>query len=367
MATNDLKSLQAAIEKKGGKWKADVTSVSTLSEADQKSMLGLKVDEAELKATAKAIEAASELRSLRAEGVGYPPAIDWRNNGGDWTTPIKDQGRCGSCVAFGTAATLEARINLACKNAALDPDLSEAHLFYCGCGACCGSGWNFAPALDFCKNTGVAKETDFPYVDSNQPCKSGLAPYIKIDGWRQVLAAADRKDVLSTRGPMVAGMAVYQDFMSYAGGIYKHVSGSLAGYHAVSVVGYNDTDKYWICKNSWGTGWGEAGPGGTRGWFRIAYGECGMDTQFAFYDVDLTKCPVPVDSCKKYVPYLTQVIRAARVNGMLRACLIFHVCGVGRMPRCTPAIMAVVNRVRAILKVCPRYRASFCCAILVAW
>lgn len=363
MADSELKSLQEAITKKGVEWQAERTSLSELSAEEQKTVLGLQVDEAELKAMKKAIEAATELRALQAGELGYPTAIDWRNNGGDWTTPVKDQGRCGSCVAFGTAATLEARINIACKNAALDPDLSEAHLFYCGCGACCANGWNFAPALDFCKNTGVAQESSFPYVDSNQACKTGLSPYVKITAWRQVLSAADRKNVLSSRGPMVAGMAVYQDFFSYAGGVYKHVSGNLAGYHAISVVGYNETGKYWICKNSWGTGWGEVGPSGTKGWFRIAYGESGIDTQFAFYDVDLT-CPAPADPCIQYKAYLTSVLRSARVNATLRNCLRFHVCGLGRAPVCTRAMMAVVTRVRTIMVRCPQYRSAFCRALM---
>lgn len=162
---------------------------------------------------------------------------------------------------------------------------------------------------------------------------------------------------------MVAGMAVYQDFFSYAGGVYKHVSGNLAGYHAISVVGYSETDKCWICKNSWGPNWGETLAGGTRGWFRIGYGQCGIDTQFAFYDVDLSACPVPVDNCDKYRPYLTQVLRAATTNRALRACLLYHVCGVGRAPVCSAATMAVVRRVITILKTCPQYRVPFCRAL----
>jgi hypothetical protein len=39
------------------------------------------------------------------------------------------------------------------------------------------------------------------------------------------------------------------------------------------VVGYDDDHGCWICKNSWGTGWGEGG------FFRIAYGQCGIDAQ----------------------------------------------------------------------------------------
>jgi hypothetical protein len=35
----------------------------------------------------------------------------------------------------------------------------------------------------------------------------------------------------------------------------------------VSCVGYDDNQGCWICKNSWGTGWGESG------FFQIAYGQ----------------------------------------------------------------------------------------------
>jgi C1A family cysteine protease len=80
------------------------------------------------------------------------------------------------------------------------------------------------------------------------------------------------KEWISTKGPLVACYTVYQDFYAYRGGIYRHVSGRRRGGHCVSCVGYNDVQKYWICKNSWGAGFGE------NGYFRIAYGECGIDS-----------------------------------------------------------------------------------------
>ena len=361
MATQNIKTLKEAIKKKGYTWQAGDTSVSKLSSEEQKAMLGLVVDEAELKATARAIEAETELTKFRA-ALSVPSAVDWRNKGGDWTSPIKDQKSCGSCVSFAVAATIESKINIKCGNPNLDKDLSEAHLFYCGCGNCCSTGWNFSPALDYCKNTGIALETSFPYTPSNQPCPSGINSYLKLSGWSQILTIADRKNMLATKGPLIGGMAVYSDFNSYTGGVYKHTSGGLSGYHAISIVGYDDNDQCWICKNSWGSGWGD------NGWFKIGYGECSIDTSFAFYDVDLV-CPTPVDPCKKYLTYLIKVLKAARVNPRFRACLLRYVCGsIKPSPwpymRCTRAQLAVVRRVRSILMRCPKYRKPFCRALL---
>ena len=166
----------------------------------------------------------------------------------------------------------------------------------------------------------------------------------------------DRKSILAAKGPMVAGLAVYQDFYSYTSGVYRHTTGSLVGYHAVSVVGYDDNQRCWICKNSWGAGWGESG------WFRIGYGEAGMDTQFAFYDVD-APCPAPgpsPDACGRHMPVLVRVLQTARTNARLRACLRHHVCGIGLPVRCTPADLTVVKGVLAILRQCPQFRRSFC-------
>jgi hypothetical protein len=86
---------------------------------------------------------------------------------------------------------------------------------------------------------------------------------------------------------MIGCMAIYQDFFSYTSGVYRHTLGTLSGYHAVCVVGYSEAEEAWICKNSWGTDWGESG------WFKIGYGECGMDTQFAMYGVEDVIPPSP--------------------------------------------------------------------------
>jgi len=318
-------------------------------------MLGLSINESQLEAQENAIRAAVERETFRS--FGAPAAWDWRSHGGDWTTSIKDQQTCGSCVSFATCATVEAAIKIVCNDTSLQPDLSEAHLFSCGCGDCCGSGWYFPPALEFARNTGLAVESAFPYQPQDQPCPPNVPIYLKINSWDDHLGLEERKTAISSGGPVVAGMRVYEDFYHYTQGVYRHVTGSDVGGHAVCVVGYDDAEQCWIAKNSWGTGWGD------NGWFKIGYGECGLDTQFAFYsvEVDCPQAPEPEGpTCDEYIPYLVRVLRVARRHAELRRCLRYFVCGWGSRPFCSPGVVSVVASVLHILAQCPRYRAPFC-------
>jgi len=211
------------------------------------------------------------------------PKVDWRNSPEkeNDVTPVKDQGGCGSCVSFGTTATLESMV-LIDHNVSLD--LSEAELLFCGGGSC--GGWWPDSAITYLINHGESQETCFPYHDYNMPCqtcedRNGEA--IQITKSTVLWNMADRKAYLHNVGPMICVFAVYSDFFSYQTGTYKHVWGGLAGYHCVEVIGFDDNGGFWICKNSWGTGWGESG------FFCIAYGECGIDSQFPFWGIGGTK------------------------------------------------------------------------------
>jgi C1A family cysteine protease len=96
---------------------------------------------------------------------------------------------------------------------------------------------------------------------------------VKITGFQDLTGKpAQIKEWVSTKGPVSSCFVVYDDFFSYRSGVYRHVTGGEAGGHCVSIVGYNDNPGYWICKNSWGTGWGD------QGFFCIAYGECAIET-----------------------------------------------------------------------------------------
>lgn len=80
-----------------------------------------------------------------------------------------------------------------------------------------------------------------------------------------------------------SAFSVYEDFLSYKSGVYKHVSGSMLGGHAISIIGWgteSGTD-YWLVRNSWNTDWG------ANGYFKIARGvdECGIEDEVVAGDV----------------------------------------------------------------------------------
>lgn len=355
-APEGVAATQAAIKTKGFDWEAGRTSVSDLPDDQQRTLLGYRANEKELDSLAGFIKAANAFQTNISTGIAASPAaVDWRNNNGNWMTPIRDQQSCGSCVSFATLATVEARVKIECRNASLQPDYSEAFLFFCGCGNCCGTGWNFAPSLDFCRDRGIATEASWPYQPQNQPCRN--VPTIgKITSWKRALSMDERFESIARHGPMVAGMRVYADFMIYKSGIYRRTSNVHRGYHAICVVGYDKRQRYWICKNSWGTNWGESG------YFRIGFGESEIDTRFPFYEV-MVPCLKPVDGCRRYVPYLVRVLRVARTNPRFRRCLRYYVCRRGWPGYCPPAYLRVIRSVLAILRRCPQYRRPFCNAL----
>jgi C1A family cysteine protease len=274
-------------EREDANWNAASTIVSQLSREQMKLRLGAVPQEGlSLQAIVERAEQ-QEADMAAAEAVAAPAVYDLRNvNGRNFITPIKDQGGCGSCVAFGTCAAIEGTLRVQQGDPNLRVDLSEAHLFYCHArneGRNCGNGWWTDRALTACRDTGVADEACYPYTAGDQACNvcgDWQNRVTKIRGFRSLTSApAQMKEWISTKGPLTACFAVYEDFFAYRSGVYRHVSGNQVGGHCVSIVGYDDGQGCWICKNSWGAGWGESG------FFRIAYGQVGIDT-WAVHGVD---------------------------------------------------------------------------------
>jgi C1A family cysteine protease len=274
--SKQLDDIRAAIKAKGGKWVADVTSVSELTLDEKKKRAGLNMEE-------ELTPAYDESEPLLDDMTTVAPAtLDWRNEGGiNYVSPVKNQGSCGSCWAFATTAALESQVMIFQRGVLID--LSEQILVSCsGAGSCAGG--SSATASTFIRDVGLPLENCFAYSGTNNICDNACSDWrnstFDIVGWHRAstttITVDDIKKGLYLYGPVVASMYVYNDFYSYRTGIYKYTTGSYVGAHAVLVVGYDDVNQCFIVKNSWGTGWGEAG------YFKIAYSEVTGTSRFGY-------------------------------------------------------------------------------------
>ena len=199
----------------------------------------------------------STIKSSSAS-YAYPSKYDLRNvNGSNFCTGIRDQSGCGSCVAFATVATVESSYEVYTKNPSANLDLSEWDLFTRG--GSCGAGWLFVPALSALQKYGLCTESCYPYLTDELRCAGYSSQLVKIASSKQLKSLDEIKWWIANKGPVITGMEVYDDFFWYDSGIYSAAYGGFVGNHAVSVVGFSDEGSYWICKNSWGTSWGESG------------------------------------------------------------------------------------------------------------
>ncbi len=150
-----LKKLQAELHKKGDPWIAGKTSVSDLSLAEKKNLLGL------LPRSETPMIKTSDRRSVKVLAD-----LDWRSNNGNWMTPVKNQGNCGSCWAFGWIAAHEARTNIFHSDINEDPDLSEQYVLSCNpYGYNCNGGR--MDIGDWVIQNGIPDEACYPYTATN--------------------------------------------------------------------------------------------------------------------------------------------------------------------------------------------------------
>ncbi len=271
----NLDEVRGAIASRGARWQAGETTNSTLPEDQRPRLL------------AEPPDARPDEPSVAAgePPVGPPPAaFDWRDEGGDYTTPVRNQGYCGSCWAFAGVGALEMMADIESGTPDRDPDLSEQVLLSCSGAGDCVEGYT-SHALDFLVSHGTATEDCMEYeaddtLTCSQACPDWEDQTWTLDSWSWLDGTVGGLKAQLQQGPVVVGFEVFEDFYyHYQGGVYEHVSGASVGWHAVVLVGWNDADGAWIAKNSWGIGWGEDthGLSGERGWFRIAYGEASIE------------------------------------------------------------------------------------------
>lgn len=232
-----------------------------------------------------------------------PAALDWSAKGA--TTPVKDQGDCGSCWAYSATEGIEAALYQATGQ---NIQLSEQQIISCDKedGGC--DGGDLPTAFDYVqKNGGIDTQSDYPDTSSAKgrdgKCKKSANKVVKITDYEYAVPPceggacksqkeSDMMAALNEFGPL--SVCVNADWDTYSKGIYtKKCSGKYNMLdHCVQLVGYDTTgsQSYWKVRNSWASDWGE------NGFIRLPMGEnaCGIADEAMYVKAEMVSEEVTV-------------------------------------------------------------------------
>jgi cathepsin B len=218
---------------------------------------------------------------------------------------IYDQARCGSCWAFGGVEAAADRFCIASKGA-FNQALSFAQVVECDSDADGCEGGSTYAVWSYLSNNGVVTDSCYPYfvptcAPAQQPCLNFVSTpdcwsnTTCVDGkaWKlhtianayNLDSVTDMQKDIMTKGPVEACFSVYEDFLHYKSGVYRHTTGGYLGGHCVKIQGWGTENgqDYWLVNNQWTTYWGN------RGQFKIARGtdESGIEDDVAAGDPQL--------------------------------------------------------------------------------
>lgn len=145
----------------------------------------------------------------------------------------------------------------------------------------CDGGWP-EWAYDYVESVGgIEQNSDYPYSASSGTsgqCNADPSKFvIGVTDYYTLGSESEMASHVKSTGPLSICIDA-STWSTYSGGIMSACGNQIN--HAVQAVGVDDSSGgYWKVRNSWGTGWGEAG------FIRLAYGQntCNID-----YDASYT-------------------------------------------------------------------------------
>lgn len=207
--------------------------------------------------------------SMKVRAPGAAPAttgvVDWT---GVYTTPVKDQGYCGSCWAFSATEQIESDVMRQTGETYI---LSPQQITSCDKTAFgCGGGWT-EHAYEYVQRAGgIETDSDYPYTSGTAgvtgDCKADSSKeVVNIKGYTTINGEDNMATYVQSTGPL--SVCVDADTWStYKSGIMTKCGNQVD--HCVQAVGVDaSSNGYWKVRNSWGTSWGE------DGFIRLAYGQ----------------------------------------------------------------------------------------------
>lgn len=240
------------------------------------------------------------------ESVSFPSSYDMRNvDGTNYVPEVRSQGSFGTCWAHAALASIET--NMIKQNYAdTNVNYAERHLAYFahtknaafgdGADSVDSSygkygGGNAQQAMGQLAGWfGAANEEDFPYsgcskTDTIEESSRNVS-VAHLTEVSELLDASDIKKAIMENGAVQGSY-----YSSSTDGEYVFRKGITGTNHAISIIGWDDSiDKSnfsysgstptangaWLCRNSWGTTWGNAG------YFWISYEDSSLSSFWSF-------------------------------------------------------------------------------------
>lgn len=196
---------------------------------------------------------------------------------------VTDQGELGSCTANALTNLLEYNECAAGRGGAQFKKLSRLFVYYnervLEGSVSEDSGAELRDGIKVLAAQGVCPEVQWPYVASQfainpSPACYAAAISYRIHSYYALSTLNDMKSALANGRPFVFGFTVYDSFESdevAQTGILNmpKTTEQVVGGHAVMAIGYNDKQKRFLIKNSWGKDWGLKG--NLAGYFTMPY------------------------------------------------------------------------------------------------
>jgi C1A family cysteine protease len=230
------------------------------------------------------------LNNEELKSVTFAPVYDMRTNG--LITPVRTQTNNG-CWAFATIASVESRWLVQGLG---NWDLSENNLKYChGFDASRSyNGNHWMSTAYFARRSGALIESDDPNVGGSPvpgQCPEGKTAVSYITDARYLPHDMNTiKQAILNEGAIYTMLYYSSSYFNDANFTYYY-GGTNAVNHCVTLIGWDDNKVTaggtgaWICKNSYGVGWGEAG------FFYVSYNDSKILYYNAYWPVRIDNVP----------------------------------------------------------------------------
>jgi hypothetical protein len=233
--------------------------------------------------------------NYRVAASTFPSFVDNRH----LLSEIKNQSGCGSCTIYAATALLEAAIRRSYETLPETPTLMEQFTIDCAFPlAGCQKGWTLDAALSSLIDHATTNHNNLMSREGRKPITAYRKDYVPqravCDAWKANFISNSNQDNYPFRpfeyrkympttidqvkqlivdyGAIATAMWWDDDYLD-ANGITRIKAGNPnAGGHAVILLGYDDTRKAFLLRNSWGLYNGESG------YYWISYDEFKPDS-----------------------------------------------------------------------------------------